>query len=107
MTLKTVSMSFIVASTLLVGGASLANAGNCQETMATWCFNHTTKSVEECADWAYLMCSVSTGNNHNNGAKTPRRTGTRFKLHTQTFGTKRPATMRQIRVRRMRIHRTR
>ena len=107
MTLKNASMTFVVASTLLAGGATLANAGNCVETMATWCFNHTTKSVAECADWAQLTCSFSTGNNQGNGAKDPQRTGTRFKLPTQTFGTKRPSATRKIRLRRARLHRQR
>ncbi len=109
MTLRKASVKFVVASGLLVVGASVANAANysCIENNATWCTNHTTQSASECLDYATLLCSIAYPSNNGSGAKVNDRTGTRFELHSQTYGTKRPTTTRQIRVRRMRIRRQR
>ena len=105
MTLRKASVKFILASGLLVVGASVASAANhsCIENNATWCTNHTTKSASECLDYATLLCSIAYPSNNRGGAKVNDRTGTRFKLHSQTFGTKKSTATRQIRVRQMRI----
>ncbi len=97
MTLKKTSVNLVIASGLLVAGATAANAGNCHNDMATWCYNHTTMSVPECNAWAEKFCSIATSGNNGGGAKQPGRTITPFKAPSQTFGTNTPTT-RQLRI---------